>query len=206
MQFVIPGLPRNPVIFWIPVTMTCAALDSDTVYRPRPEMLEDVYIGFGSNLGDRVAQVREALRRLLSQTRMEAVRVSSLYRTEPVGLEEQGWFVNGAAWLRSRLGPRELMGRLLELEARMGRVRETPGGPRVIDLDLLLYGDAVMDEPGLRIPHPRFHERRFVLVPLCEIAPEVRHPVLGMTIREILEGLEDSKAVECLGPWGEGGL
>jgi len=96
------------------------------------------------------------------------------------------------------------MGELLAVEEEMGRMRTTPGGPRVIDLDILLFGDLVMDEAGLRIPHPRLHERRFVLVPLCEVAPHALHPVLKKETRELLAELKDTKCVEFLEPWRDG--
>jgi 2-amino-4-hydroxy-6-hydroxymethyldihydropteridine diphosphokinase len=161
----------------------------------------DVFIGFGSNMGDPVARVREGLGRLLSGADLEKVRLSSLYRTQPVGVEDQAWFVNGVAWLRSALGARELMERLLQVEKDMGRVRAIPSGPRVIDLDLLMYGDTVVDDVDLRVPHSRLHTRRFVLVPLCEIAPHARHPVFDRSIRSLLDELQDRKEVEAMGPW-----
>jgi 2-amino-4-hydroxy-6-hydroxymethyldihydropteridine diphosphokinase len=161
----------------------------------------DVFIGFGSNMGDPVARVREALGRLLSGPDLEKVGLSSLYRTQPVGVEDQAWFVNGVAWLRSALGARALMERLLRVEKDMGRVRTIPSGPRVIDLDLLMYGDMIVDEVDLRVPHPRLHTRRFVLAPLCEIAPHAIHPVFGRSIRSLLGDLEDPKEVETMGHW-----
>jgi 2-amino-4-hydroxy-6-hydroxymethyldihydropteridine diphosphokinase len=115
-------------------------------------------------------------------------------------MEEQPWFVNGVAGVATGLTPAGLLGFLLQIEAGMGRVRRIPGGPRTIDLDILLYGDRVVRGPELWIPHPRMHRRRFVLAPLCEIAPQLRHPGLGKTVRELLESLKDDKAVERLGP------
>ena len=151
-------------------------------------------IALGSNLesrfGDREANLREAVRRIEALGEVRAV--SSFYDTEPVGYLEQPRFLNGAMLLETELGPQELMRRLLGVERAMGREREgpVPKGPRVIDLDLLLYGDWVLWAEDLILPHPAMAERRFVLEPLAEIAPAWVHPVLGVTVRELLAGLD----------------
>jgi 2-amino-4-hydroxy-6-hydroxymethyldihydropteridine diphosphokinase len=147
-------------------------------------------IALGSNLeskfGDREANLREAVRRI--EVLGEVRAVSSFYDTEPVGYREQPRFLNAAMLLKTELGPRELMRELLAVERAMGREREesVPKGPRVIDLDLLLYGDWVLWAEELILPHPRMEERRFVLQPLAEIAPDWVHPVLGVTVRELV--------------------
>ncbi|HWW22530.1 MAG TPA: 2-amino-4-hydroxy-6-hydroxymethyldihydropteridine diphosphokinase [Edaphobacter sp.] len=147
-------------------------------------------IGLGSNLesrfGDRRANVWEAVERIRELGEVKAV--SSVYDTEPVGYVEQPRFLNAAVLLKTSLEPVELMRSLLEIERRMGRERSgaVAKGPRVIDLDLLLYGQAVMNTTELTLPHPEMTERRFVLEPLAEIAPEMVHPVLGLTVREML--------------------
>lgn len=163
--------------------------------------MEDVFIGFGSNLQDPKARLGEAVSRLLALDSVSLVELSSLYRSEPVGLEDQPWFFNGVAWVRSKLGARQLLGVLQEIENRMGRVRSVPMGPRIIDLDLLLVGERVIQEHGLQVPHPRMHLRRFVLEPVAQICPWVRHPVLGKTVKELLLELEDTKTVEMVGAW-----
>jgi 2-amino-4-hydroxy-6-hydroxymethyldihydropteridine diphosphokinase len=137
------------------------------------------FVGIGSNLGQREAYVRQALELLAAEEGIDVVAVSELRETDPVGPVEQGRFVNGAALLETELSPRELLGRLLAIEGRLGRVRNERFGPRTIDLDLLIYGDAVVDEPGLTVPHPRLHERRFALEPLADLAPDLVVPGRG---------------------------
>jgi 2-amino-4-hydroxy-6-hydroxymethyldihydropteridine diphosphokinase len=134
-----------------------------------------VFVGLGSNLGDRKLNLRRALQRL---EELGPVRASSFRETEPVGVTDQPKFLNAVAELATDLPPRELLERLLEIERGLGRNRATERrwGPRVIDLDLLLFGEETIDEPGLTVPHPRLADRRFVLEPLCELAPELRLP------------------------------
>jgi 2-amino-4-hydroxy-6-hydroxymethyldihydropteridine diphosphokinase len=142
------------------------------------------FVGVGSNLGDREATIRAALSKLEG-----VVAVSRLRETDPVGFDDQPRFLNGAAAVETDLPPRELLERLLAIERELGRTREGPRfGPRTIDLDLLVYGDLELDEPGLTIPHPRLHERRFALEPLAELAPGLVVPGRG-PIRDLLAGL-----------------
>ena len=147
------------------------------------------FVGIGSNLGDREAYVRRAMELLAAEEGIEVVAVSELRETEPVGPVEQGPFVNGAALLATELSPQALLHRLLAIEQRLGRVRNERFGPRTIDLDLLVYGDQVIDEPGLTVPHPRLHERRFALEPLADLAPELVVPGRG-PISALLAELE----------------
>jgi 2-amino-4-hydroxy-6-hydroxymethyldihydropteridine diphosphokinase len=146
------------------------------------------FVGLGSNLGDRERTVEQAVALLGAQPGIDVVSVSILRETEPWGPVEQPGFLNGAAELETTLEPRELLGVLLDVERRLGRVREERFGPRTIDLDLLLYGDAVVDEPGLVVPHPRLHERAFALEPLHELAPELVVPGRG-SVADLLAAL-----------------
>jgi 2-amino-4-hydroxy-6-hydroxymethyldihydropteridine diphosphokinase len=145
------------------------------------------YVGLGANLGDRESTIRRAIELLAAEPAVEVVAVSSLRETDPVGYAEQPRFLNGAAAVETELGPRTLLDRLLAIERELGRVRdEGPRfGPRTIDLDLLLYGDEVLDEPGLTVPHPRLAERLFVLEPLYELDPELTLPD-GRAVRALL--------------------
>ncbi|MGQ9592800.1 MAG: 2-amino-4-hydroxy-6-hydroxymethyldihydropteridine diphosphokinase, partial [Planctomycetota bacterium] len=141
-------------------------------------------VGLGSNLGDREGYLRRSLERLASEEGIEVVRVSRFIETEPVGGPPQGPFLNAAAELGTALEPRALLDVLLRVEAELGRVRRGPNEPRTIDLDLLLYDDRIVEEPGLVIPHPRMLGRAFVLEVLAEIAPGRRHPGSGRTVLE----------------------
>jgi len=152
-----------------------------------------VYLGLGSNLGDRVGNIREALRRLEGQVHIEVV--SSLYETEPVGYRAQPLFINAACKARTRLAPLPLLHFVKDIERGMGRKETFRWGPRVIDIDILFYDDLVMKTPELVIPHPHLEERAFVLVPLAEIAPRLRHPVSGFTVKELLERLPRREGV-----------
>ena len=138
------------------------------------------YVGLGANLGEREATLREAVERLAATPGVEVVAVSSLRETDPVGFTEQPRFLNGAVALETELPPRALLDALLAVERSLGRTREGPRyGPRTVDLDLLLYGDEQVDEPGLTVPHPHLHERRFALEPLAELDPELVVPGRG---------------------------
>jgi len=156
-------------------------------------MRKRVYLSLGSNIGNREENLREALQRLRQLGTVGTV--SSLYETEPVGFTAQPWFLNCAAMLETEKMPRQLLKAVLDLEREMGRRRTQFKGPRKIDIDILLFGSAVVETKGLTIPHPALHERRFVLEPLAEIAPDMRHPVLKKTIRELRDALEPGQEV-----------
>ena len=154
--------------------------------------MENVYIGLGSNLADPHAQVERALRALAELPQIVLARRSQLYRSAPWGRADQPEFVNAAAQLQTGLSPRALLDALLAIERKAGRERDgMRWGPRVLDLDILVYGDSVIDAPGLRVPHPHLHERAFVLVPLAEIAPELSVPGQGR-VATLLERIDAS--------------
>jgi 2-amino-4-hydroxy-6-hydroxymethyldihydropteridine diphosphokinase len=164
---------------------------------------ETAYIGFGSNVGDRLEYCDRARRLLGLLPHSQVTGVSSLYETEPVadGTDPgAGWFYNGVVRLETDLTPASLLGACREIEQTLGRDLDHRGGPRTLDLDLLLYGDRVIEEPGLLVPHPRLHLRRFVLAPLAELAPDLRHPALGRTVAELLDRLADRACVRRLDP------
>jgi 2-amino-4-hydroxy-6-hydroxymethyldihydropteridine diphosphokinase len=155
------------------------------------------FIGIGTNLGDRPANYSEALLRIGKLRGTRIVRQSSVYETEPVG-EVEGAFLNGAVEVETELGAEELMQQLLAVERAMGRRRNPRSRayqPRVIDLDLLFFNQETINTPALQVPHPRLHERRFVLVPMSELAPSLVHPKLNATISELLTGLKSRQRV-----------
>ena len=141
-----------------------------------------VYLSLGSNLGDREANLRDAIAQL-----PPVLRVSPVYETEPVDYTDQDWFLNLVVEAETDLPPDELLSHIAAVERALGRVRTTPKGPRTIDIDILLYGDTVVNTPTLQIPHPRMDSRRFVLAPLADLAPDLLHPITRRSIREMLE-------------------
>ena len=154
-----------------------------------------VYVGIGSNLGDKMDNCRRAIEAIGSDSRSRLLKCSPFYHTEPVGEKKQDWFVNGVLGVETSRGPREFMDFLLAIEKTMGRVRGKRWGPRVIDLDILFFGQEIIREEGLQIPHPQLQERRFVLVPLRDIAPHLVHPLQGKTISQILAELKKEEKV-----------
>ena len=165
------------------------------------EFAQKAYIAAGSNLGDRKSNLEFALTAL---EELNAVsKVSSYFETEPVGFADQPWFLNIVIDLETRLTPHELLAVCRKVEIACGRARTFPNAPRSLDLDILLYGNRIINEKTLIIPHPRLHHRRFVLEPLAEIAPEAMHPLLKRPIWELLEACEDSSEVRIYQPGKE---
>jgi 2-amino-4-hydroxy-6-hydroxymethyldihydropteridine diphosphokinase len=162
------------------------------------------FIGIGSNQGNAVRACREAVWHLSGKPEVRVLRCSSLYRTEPVGPQDQPWFINAVAEIRTSLAPRRLFETLKEIERQMGRTDGQKWGPRLIDLDLLLYGQEVVSEGDLKIPHPEMHRRRFVLTPLCELASYAVHPAFGVSIRGLMDRLTDQGQVELYSAGGAG--
>jgi 2-amino-4-hydroxy-6-hydroxymethyldihydropteridine diphosphokinase len=152
-----------------------------------------VYLGLGSNLGNRARNIYRALRLLGSRVRLD--KISSLYETEPVGLTEQPWFLNLVCCGETDLSPEALLNLAKTIERQMGRKQGVRFGPRLIDIDILLYDDLVLSTPQLQIPHPRLHERAFVLIPLSEVAPGLIHPVLNCGMEQLRDSAACSEEV-----------
>ncbi len=146
-------------------------------------------VGVGSNQGDSLRICRDVFDLLQKHPAINILRTSSLYRTSPVGLRDQDWFINAAVLLNTTLQPEELLELLLKTEERHGRVRTIKWGPRTLDLDLIFYDNIELDLPGLKVPHPLMNERLFVLAPLAEIEPDWVHPRLGLSVKEMLDRL-----------------
>jgi 2-amino-4-hydroxy-6-hydroxymethyldihydropteridine diphosphokinase len=161
-------------------------------------MTARAYIGLGANLGERETQVRRGIDALRDLPHTHLLSTSSLYRSAPVGYANQPDFVNAVAEIETELGPRALLEALLEIEVRLGRARTFPNAPRTLDLDLLLYGDNVIAQPGLTVPHPRMHERAFVLAPLAEIVPDAIVPGKG-AVAGLLAACKDQRLEKVQG-------
>ena len=158
------------------------------------------YIGFGSNIDDRLHYITQALRLLLEADYVSLIQISSLYETEPVGYEEQDWFVNGVVAVETDLSLHQLLALLKQIEGLVGRQHRARWRPREVDLDLLIYDQCCINTPDLIVPHPEMHQRSFVLVPFAEIAPDVFHPILQQNIRTLLSNLNEEKRVKLMAP------
>jgi 2-amino-4-hydroxy-6-hydroxymethyldihydropteridine diphosphokinase len=152
--------------------------------------LKTAYLSLGSNLGDREDHLRQAIA-MLESAELHVLRVSSTYETEPRDLRAQPWFLNLVLAVETKLFPMQLLSRIHRVENQLGRQRKVSKGPRTLDIDILLYGNFTIDSDRLTIPHPRMHERRFVLEPLVELAPDLRHPILRRSMRELLGATAD---------------
>jgi 2-amino-4-hydroxy-6-hydroxymethyldihydropteridine diphosphokinase len=159
-------------------------------------MHKRIYLSLGSNVGDRAANLNRAIERMSALGKVKAV--SSFYETEPVEFAAQPWFLNCVVELDTEKMPRQLLAGMLDIEKEMGRRRVQKKGPRTLDIDILLFGNSIVKAKGLTIPHPAMHERRFVLEPLAEIAPEERHPVFKRTVRELRDALPPGQTVKRL--------
>ncbi len=169
--------------------------ETPETHEPDASPLVVAHIGLGSNLGDREALIRSAIEALGKLPDTSVLQVSSLYETEPVGRASQPWFLNAVARIETALEPRQLLWNLQLVEKALGRERRQHLGPRTIDLDLLLYGDRLVDEPDLQVPHPELTRRAFVLVPLVELDPMLVHPATGETMVAVLGRLGSGPAV-----------
>ena len=157
------------------------------------------YIGFGSNIGDRLKHIQNAIHAISKTEGINLQKMSSVYKTDPVGYEEQAVFLNGVAAVQTSLSPLSLLHTLKGIETTIGRQHRIRWGPREIDLDILIYGALCLQTEKLVVPHPEMHLRRFVLVPLAEIAPNLVHPVFQETVQTLLERLADDKSVLKIG-------
>ncbi len=158
--------------------------------------MKEVYIGLGSNVDDRAQNIRTALDYIQKSRGVKVLRTSSFFQTEPMGFEDQDWFINAAAEVQTALLPLQLLDLLQSIEQKMERNTPFKWGPRIIDLDILFFGDRVVEEPDLTIPHPLVEQRRFVLEPLAELAPSGIHPLQEKTFQELLEELGTDQQVE----------
>ena len=152
---------------------------------------EGVYLGLGSNLGNKVDNCLHALERISASDHTHIQAISSLYKTEPIGYRDQDWFINCVVRVSTTLLPLPLQRFLQGIEKQMGKKKIFTMGPRLIDIDILFYGAEVVEEAGLLIPHPHLHERAFVLVPLSELSPDLFHPILQKTVKELLQNIEE---------------
>ncbi len=154
------------------------------------------YIGFGSNIGDRLSYIQNAIHHIAQTKRITIHKISSLYKTSPVGYDAQDDFLNGVIAIQTDLPPLNLLRILKQIETSVGRQHRSRWGPREIDLDILIYADACVNTSEIIIPHPGMHLRRFVLVPLAELAPDMLHPILKETIQYLLNNLETDQSIE----------
>lgn len=176
----------------------CCLVDLPVTFRDSG-MQKTVYLSLGSNVGDRLATIQAAITQIANSGRVTAV--SSVYETEPVDFAAQPWFLNCVVELKTEKMPRQLLPLMLKIERQHGRNRSTEHGkgPRTLDIDILLFGNSVIKTKDLTVPHPAMHQRRFVLEPLAEISPGVRHPILKNTIKELLQALPAGQAVRKAG-------
>jgi 2-amino-4-hydroxy-6-hydroxymethyldihydropteridine diphosphokinase len=156
------------------------------------------YIGIGSNLGNALKNCQYAIKSISRAKEIEIIKVSSFYKTEPIGIENQNLFINAVVEIKTTLSARNLFQNLQNIEKEMGRKKEVKGGPRIIDLDLLFYGQEVIQDADMIVPHPEIQKRRFVLEPLCETASYFIHPAFGVSIRGLKDRLNDNKMVEMI--------